>query len=79
MCLRVSVGKTPARLLIYVIRIYQRVVSPISPPSCRFYPSCSEYSIAALSRYGLFIGIFKTVIRLSKCHPFHQGGYDPLI
>ncbi|MFQ5601788.1 MAG: membrane protein insertion efficiency factor YidD [bacterium] len=63
---------------IAILKIYQRVVSPLLPPSCRFYPSCSEYTLQAISKYGLIVGIWKGMNRLIKCHPFNPGGYDPL-
>ncbi|SHN69663.1 hypothetical protein SAMN02745215_01967 [Desulfitobacterium chlororespirans DSM 11544] len=66
------------RLLIGVIRIYQRYISPLKRPSCRFYPTCSEYSIQAIQKYGVVKGGWKSLIRILKCHPFHPGGYDPV-
>ncbi|KLU59127.1 putative membrane protein insertion efficiency factor [Peptococcaceae bacterium CEB3] len=66
------------RVLIALIRFYQKVISPLKPPSCRFYPSCSEYSVQALQKYGLVKGGWKALVRVSKCHPFHPGGYDPV-
>jgi uncharacterized protein len=63
---------------IFLIAIYQYVVSPILPPSCRFYPTCSSYARQAFRKYGLFRGGFLALIRIFKCHPFHPGGYDPL-
>ncbi|RKX66699.1 MAG: membrane protein insertion efficiency factor YidD [Thermodesulfobacteriota bacterium] len=67
-----------SKLVIYFIRLYQRIISPLFPPSCRFYPSCSAYAIEAIGRYGLIKGGLKAVLRLAKCHPFHPGGYDPV-
>jgi len=67
-----------SKLVIYFIRLYQRIISPLFPPSCRFYPSCSTYAIEAIGRYGLIKGGLKAVLRLAKCHPFHPGGYDPV-
>lgn len=64
--------------LIGLIRIYQLLLSPLFPQSCRFYPSCSEYMITAIRIYGPFVGIFKGGARLLRCHPFHPGGYDPV-
>jgi hypothetical protein len=61
-----------------LIRLYQFLISPLFPPSCRFYPSCSEYTIDAIRRYGFVKGCGKGIVRLSKCHPFHPGGYDPV-
>ena len=66
------------RLALALIRMYQRAISPSLPPSCRFIPSCSEYAYGAISRYGLLRGGWMAVGRLSRCHPFNQGGYDPV-
>ncbi|MCR6545644.1 membrane protein insertion efficiency factor YidD [Dehalobacterium formicoaceticum] len=63
--------------LIFFIRIYQKIISPILPGKCRFYPTCSQYWIDALNKYGFFIGVWKGLKRISKCHPWHPGGYDP--
>ncbi|MFZ4858607.1 MAG: membrane protein insertion efficiency factor YidD [Desulfuromonadaceae bacterium] len=64
--------------LLLVISFYQRVVSPLLPRTCRFYPSCSEYSRESLIRYGVVRGLFLAVGRICRCHPFHPGGYDPV-
>ncbi|HJX34841.1 MAG TPA: membrane protein insertion efficiency factor YidD [Desulfatiglandales bacterium] len=61
---------------ISIISIYQKMISPLITPSCRFYPSCSVYAQLAIKRYGILRGGIMTLIRLSKCHPFHPGGYD---
>jgi putative membrane protein insertion efficiency factor len=61
-----------------LIEIYQRYLSPLTPPSCRFYPTCSHYTYGAISRFGLIQGIRLGLKRLCKCHPFHPGGYDPV-
>ncbi len=61
-----------------LVRFYQVAISPLFPPSCRFYPSCSQYSIGAIGRHGLLWGCWLTLLRLLKCHPFHPGGYDPV-
>jgi len=61
-----------------LIRFYQMVVSPFLAPACRFYPSCSEYSVQALDSYGLFKAVGLIALRLLKCHPYHRGGHDPL-
>ena len=66
------------QVVILLIRIYQRGISPWLPPVCRVYPSGSQYQIDALAKYGIFKGVFLGVCRLFKCHPFHPGGYDPL-
>ena len=65
-------------LLILIIRIYQKFISPILPQTCRFYPTCSAYFIQALEKYGFFKGSYLGIKRILKCHPFHPGGYDPL-
>ena len=71
---------TPARLLalplIWLVRVYQLVISPMTPPSCRFYPSCSSYAITALERFGPLKGTWLTVRRLLRCHPWNPGGVD---
>lgn len=66
------------KILIGIIRFYQKFISPLKPPSCRFYPTCSEYSIQALRKYGVIRGGWKSIVRISKCHPFHPGGHDPI-
>lgn len=66
------------KIIILIIRGYQRFISPLLPPTCRFYPTCSTYFIQALEKYGLFKGSYLGIRRLLKCHPFHEGGYDPL-
>ncbi|AFM02511.1 hypothetical protein Desde_4253 [Desulfitobacterium dehalogenans ATCC 51507] len=65
-------------LLVGLIRVYQRYISPLKRPSCRFYPTCSEYSIQAIQKYGVIKGGWKSAVRILKCHPFHPGGYDPV-
>ncbi len=65
-------------LLIAVIRLYKYFISPLLGSNCRFYPSCSSYSIEALERHGALNGCYITLKRLLKCHPFHQGGIDPV-
>lgn len=67
-----------AQPLIVLIRAYQRYISPGLPPTCRFFPSCSEYAIDALREYGLFQGVALTVWRLLRCAPWHPGGVDPV-
>jgi len=66
------------RILLVLIRVYQRFVSPYTPPSCRFYPSCSTYAVDAIARYGAWRGGYLAVRRLLRCHPFRAGGYDPV-
>lgn len=66
------------RLVLLVIRFYQRFISPGLPPACRFYPTCSEYGYEAIERYGIIKGGIMAVRRIVRCHPFHPGGYDPV-
>ncbi len=66
------------KLLIYIIRLYQKYISSNTPSTCRFYPTCSTYSIQALEKYGAVKGTYLSIKRILKCHPFHPGGYDPL-
>jgi len=67
-----------ARFLIFLLRVYQRCISPLLGPRCRFVPSCSEYAVQALARFGVLRGSWLTVRRLGRCHPLHPGGFDPL-
>lgn len=61
-----------------LVRLYQQTISRLLPSSCRFHPSCSEYTRQAIERYGLSRGVWLGVKRLSRCHPFNPGGYDPV-
>ncbi len=63
---------------IALIKFYRFFISPLLGSNCRFYPSCSRYSLEALTRYGTVIGLYLTLRRLLKCHPFHEGGIDPV-
>jgi len=63
---------------IALIKIYQWVISPVLGPKCRFTPSCSHYALEAFRKYGLFKGMFLSVRRISKCHPWGGHGYDPV-
>lgn len=65
-------------LFLALIRLWQMTLSQVLPPTCRFYPSCSEYGYQAISRYGVLKGGWLTLKRLARCHPFHPGGYDPV-
>lgn len=64
------------RLLIRMIKFYQKGISPYLGPSCRFYPTCSAYGLEAIERFGAIKGLFLTIKRISKCHPLHPGGVD---
>ena len=61
-----------------IIKIYQKVISPLTPPSCRFYPTCSHYGLEAIETHGAAKGSWLAIRRISKCHPFHEGGFDPV-
>src|SRR6478609_5834303 len=74
----VSAINLPRLLGWYLIRGYQRFISPALPPSCRFYPSCSTYALEAVAKYGLLRGSWLAAWRLMRCHPFHPGGVDPV-
>jgi len=65
--------------LLLLIILYRKIISPIKPACCRFYPSCSQYAEQAVKRYGAWRGGCLTLRRLLRCHPFHPGGYDPLV
>jgi len=65
-------------ILIFIISAYQKMVSPLFPPTCRFYPSCSQYAKESLLKHGFCKGLYYTLRRILKCHPFHPGGYDPV-
>jgi putative membrane protein insertion efficiency factor len=66
------------QILLWIIRFYQVTISPLTPPSCRFYPSCSHYGYEAIEKYGFFKGGWMATKRVCRCHPFHEGGYDPV-
>lgn len=67
-----------SRVLILCIRFYQIFISPLKPPTCRFYPTCSAYAIEAIQKRGPVKGTWLAIKRIAKCHPFHPGGYDPV-
>ena len=60
------------------IKFYQKVISPLLPHSCRFQPSCSQYMLEAVTKYGAIKGGWLGIKRICRCHPFHEGGYDPV-
>jgi uncharacterized protein len=70
-------ARLPGALVILLIRIYQKFISPLLGRNCRFHPTCSQYFILAVKKYGLFVGGWKGVIRISRCHPWNPGGHDP--
>ena len=65
-------------LLVLLVRLYRALVSPLLPQACRFHPSCSAYALGALQRHGALRGSWLAARRLSRCHPFHPGGIDPV-
>lgn len=70
--------KISSKIVIGFIRFYQLVISPLKGPTCRFYPTCSAYAIEAVKKYGAIKGLYLAIKRILKCHPFHDGGYDPV-
>jgi putative membrane protein insertion efficiency factor len=66
------------RCLIVMIKFYQRYLSPLKPPTCRFYPTCSQYMLEAIEKYGIKRGISMGFRRILRCHPLNKGGYDPV-
>lgn len=65
-------------VIILLIRFYQICISPMFPPRCRFYPTCSQYALEAVQKKGTVKGSWMALKRILKCHPFHPGGYDPV-
>lgn len=68
----------PKRIMLGMIRFYRRFISPMFPPCCRFTPTCSQYALEAIEKYGAFKGGLLAMRRLLRCHPFNPGGYDPV-
>jgi uncharacterized protein len=64
--------------LVELVRLYRFGISPLFPPSCRFHPTCSAYAIEALEKYGAAKGLLLSIKRILKCHPWHEGGIDPV-
>ena len=71
-------SRAAAHGLIFLIQLYRHMVSPLRLPTCRFMPTCSQYAVDALTEYGLIRGSWLAAIRLAKCGPWHQGGWDPI-
>ncbi|PKL84406.1 MAG: membrane protein insertion efficiency factor YidD [Ignavibacteriae bacterium HGW-Ignavibacteriae-3] len=65
-------------ILIHLIKGYQKLISPLFPPSCRFYPTCSEYAVQAITKHGVLRGTLKAAWRILRCNPFNKGGFDPV-
>ena len=66
------------KILIFIVRIYQSLISPLFPPSCRYYPTCSSYMIDALKKHGPILGLIMGISRILRCNPFIRGGVDPV-
>ena len=66
------------KLFIGLIQIYRRFLSPMLPPTCRYEPSCSLYTVQAIEKYGVLKGLFMGILRVLRCHPFARGGFDPV-
>jgi len=73
-----TVKSLPRRAIMLCIRGYQVLISPLTPPSCRFTPTCSAYALTSVERYGVFKGGWLAIKRIARCHPFNPGGYDPV-
>lgn len=67
------------KFILLIIKLYRKYLSPLKKrPTCRFYPTCSQYALDAVTKYGAFKGTYLAIVRILKCHPFHPGGYDPI-
>lgn len=66
------------KILIYIITFYRKYISPLSPPKCKYYPTCSQYALDAINKYGVLKGGFMAFYRILRCNPFSMGGYDPV-
>lgn len=73
-----SLRQTVGLALIYLVRLYQLLISPMLGPHCRFHPTCSHYAIEAIERHGAAKGFYLAIRRLARCHPWHPGGLDPV-
>ncbi len=73
-----SPSEIPKKAMLVCIRFYRRQISPALPPSCRFLPTCSEYALQAVEKYGALKGGYLALRRILRCNPFHKGGYDPV-
>lgn len=65
-------------IFVFLVRVYQKCISPLKPSCCRFYPTCSAYAVQAIQKHGAFKGLYLAVKRIFRCNPFHKGGIDPV-
>ena len=72
------IRRFPKRIMLGMIRFYRRFISPMFPPCCRFTPTCSQYALEAIEKYGALKGGWLALRRILRCHPFNPGGYDPV-
>ena len=73
-----TIRNLPKNSMLVMLKFYKRQISPALPPSCRFFPTCSEYAMQAVQKYGAVKGGYLAARRILRCHPFHEGGYDPV-
>ena len=73
-----NVKNLPMKGMLVMLRFYKREISPMLPPCCRYTPTCSEYAMQAVEKYGAVKGTFLATKRILRCNPFHKGGYDPV-
>ena len=73
-----NVKNLPMKGMLVMLRFYKREISPMMPPCCRYTPTCSEYAMQAVEKYGAVKGGWLAAKRILRCHPFHEGGYDPV-
>lgn len=78
MSIRAYMRKGLSVVLIAVVALYKVLLSPVLPPACRFYPTCSDYAVGAIKKHGPFRGLYMAVKRILRCNPFCEGGYDPV-
>lgn len=74
-----TINRILRQIVCIPIKLYQYLISPLIKPSCRFYPSCSEYANGVIEHYGITKGLWKTLKRIARCHPWSRGGYDPIL
>ncbi len=78
MSIRAYMRKGLSVVLLAVVAVYKVLLSPVLPPACRFYPTCSDYAVGAIKKHGPFRGLYMAVKRILRCNPFCEGGYDPV-